>query len=95
MEFLHYLANNIPLFFLCFVMIFIALKNFRIRKLESSLFIVFSLLVILLSVIVEMETFGKATGRPILATFFTSAGYIVRPILLYVFVLLANMNDRR
>lgn len=76
-------------------MIFIALKNFRIRKLESSLFIVFSLLVILLSVVVEMETFGKATGRPILATYFTSAGYIVRPILLYVFVLLANMNDRR
>lgn len=90
-----YLTNNIPLFAICVVILFIAFRNRRIRKQESILFVVFTAIVLFLSVVVEIEKYAQRVSNPVLGTIFTSFGYIFRPILLYIFVLLANMNEPR
>ena len=95
MDFVTYLASNIPLFCISIVMLFISVRNLKIRKWESILFIVFTALVLYLSIVIAMETLAKNTGNVILGTIFTSTGYIVRPILLFIFVLLANMGRKK
>ena len=44
---------------------------------------------------VFIEKYSQAKGLPELGTVFTSIGYILRPILLYIFVLLTNMEYKR
>ena len=95
MELLHYLANNIPLFSICVVMLFIAIRNYKLRRRESIYFIVFTIILLALSVVVEMERYSQRTGHPTMGTIFTSLGYILRPSLLFIFILLANMDYRR
>ena len=95
MELLKYLANNIPLFSICAVMIYIAFRNLRLRKKESVYFLAFSTILLLLSVIVEMEKYSQRMGYVMVGTIFTSLGYITRPTLLFIFILLANMEYKR
>lgn len=95
MDIVHYLSSNIPLFSVCAVMLFIAIRNMRIRRKESVLFIVFTAIVLALSFVVEVEKLSQRNGLVVLGTVFTSLGYVLRPILLYVFVLLANMDYKR
>lgn len=95
MEFLDYLANNIPLFSICVVMLFIAIRNFKLRKNESIYFISFTVVLLVLSVVVEMENYAKASGNVILGTIFSSLGYVLRPALLIIFIMLANMEFKR
>lgn len=76
-------------------MYFISIKNFRVRRKESIYFITFTSIVILLSMIVEIEHFAQRIGNIALATCFTALGYIIRPILLFLFILLANMSEKR
>ena len=95
MEFVNYLASNVPLFCLSFVVIYLAIRNFKIRTKESILFLVFTTIVLFLSVVVEREKYAQRIGDVVLGTVFTSLGYIFRPILLYVFILLANMEQKR
>ena len=94
-EFVKYLTNNIPLFAVAIVILFISLRNIRVRKKESLLFISFIIIVLFLSVVVEFEKYSKVIGNIYLGTIFTSLGYITRPILLFVFILLANMDQKR
>ena len=94
-EFVKYLTNNIPLFAVATVILFISLRNIRVRKKESLLFISFIIIVLFLSVVVEIEKYSQAIGNVYLGTIFTSLGYITRPILLFVFILLANMDQKR
>lgn len=93
--FLDYLVSNIPLFCLSFVVIFLAVRNFKFRRKESIYFIVFTALVIYLSVAVYLERLEASFGHVVSATFFTTSGYIVRPILLFIFCLLANADKKR
>lgn len=95
MDFVNYLASNIPLFSVSAVIIFIAVRNFNIRRKESILFLAFTAIVLFLSVVVETEDYAQREGLVVLGTVFTSFGYIFRPILLYIFVLLANMEQKR
>lgn len=95
MEFLRYLANNIPLFSICAVMIYIAFRNLRLRRKESLYFLSFSTILVILSVIVEMEKYSQRMGYVVVGTIFTSLGYILRPSLLFIFILLANMETKR
>lgn len=95
MEFLNYLANNIPLFSICAVMIYIAFRNLRLRRRESLYFLVFSTILVILSVVVEMEKYSQRMGYVVVGTIFTSLGYILRPSLLFIFILLANMEYKR
>lgn len=95
MELANYLSSNIPLFCVSIAMIFIALRNIKFRKKESIYFLVFTFIVLFLSVVVELEVFSQKYGHPILGTIFTSIGYITRPILLFIFILLANMDQKR
>ncbi len=95
MDFFNYLANNVPLFSISLVMIFLSARNLKIRKRESILFLVFTAIVLLLSVVVTIEKLSQRDGLVVLGTVFTSIGYIFRPILLYVFILLANMEKQR
>ena len=95
MELANYLSSNIPLFCVSIAMIFIALRNIKFRRKESIYFLVFTFIVLFLSVVVELEVFSQKYGHPILGTIFTSIGYITRPILLFLFILLANMDQKR
>ena len=95
MDVFSYLANNVPLFSVCTVMIFLAVRNFKIRRKESLLFLVFTTIVLFLSIVVAFEKYSQRVGDVILGTAFTSIGYIFRPILLYIFILLANMDQTR
>ena len=95
MDIANYFASNIPLFSISAVIVFIALRNIKIRRKESILFLVFTAIVLLLSVVVEVEDYAQLKGLVVLGTVFTSFGYIFRPILLYIFVLLANMEQKR
>lgn len=90
-----YFVINIPLFTISIVMVFLAFRNLRVRKKESIFFLVFTLIVLILSVVVFMEKYSQAEGLPEVGTVFTSLGYILRPILLYIFVLLTNMEFKR
>lgn len=74
---------------------FLAFRNLCVRKKESIFFLVFTLIVLILSVVVFMEKYSQAKGLPEIGTVFTSIGYILRPILLYIFVLLTNMEFKR
>lgn len=94
-ELLRYFANNIPLFSICIVMLFIAIRNFKLRKKESAYFIVFNAILLALSLVVEMEKYSQKMGYVMVGTIFTSLGYILRPSLLVVFILLANMDFKR
>lgn len=91
----YYLVSNIPLFSISAVMIFLAFRNLRVRKRESIYFLVFTTIVLFLSVVVAMEKYSQRVGLPVVGTIFTSIGYIFRPILLCIFVLLTNMEYRR
>ena len=95
MEFLKYLANNIPLFSICATMIYIAFRNIRLRRKESIYFLAFSTILVILSVVVEMEKYSQRMGYVMVGTIFTSLGYILRPSLLFIFILLANMEYKR
>ena len=95
MDFSNYLVINIPLFAISVVMSFLAIRNIRVRKRESIYFLVFTAIVLALSVVVFIEKYSQAKGLPELGTVFTSIGYILRPILLYIFVLLTNMEYKR
>lgn len=95
MEFLNYLTSNIPLFAISAIMIFLAFRNLRFKRVESILFLVFTTIVLFLSVVVEFENYSQDAGLPVLGTIFTSIGYILRPTLLYIFTLLANMDFKR
>ena len=90
-----YLVSNIPLFAISSVMIFLAFRNLNIRKKESVYFLVFTTIVLFLSIVCALEKYSQRAGLPIVGTIFTSIGYILRPTLLYLFVLLANMEFRR
>lgn len=95
MDFANYFANNVPLFSICAVMIFLSIRNFKIRKKESILFLAFTIIVLFLSVVVTIEKGSQTIGNVVLGTVFTSLGYIFRPVLLYIFILLANMEQVR
>lgn len=90
-----YLASNIPLFSILAVIYYLALKNIRIKRQESLLFISFATIVLFLSVVVYIEKYAQKVDWPIVGTIFTSIGYVTRPILLYVFILLTNMGKAR
>lgn len=94
-DFLDYVVSNIPLFCVCFIVIFLAFRNFKVRRKESIYFLVFTTLVIYLSFAVALERDFARVGNAAAATIFTTSGYIVRPVLLYVFCLLANMERKR
>lgn len=95
MDLINYLASNIPLFSICAVMYFLAIRNIKLRKKEGILFIAFTTIVLFLSTVVTIEKYSQKMGYVELGTIFTSLGYIFRPILLYIFVLLANMEEKR
>lgn len=95
MEFLNYLANNLPLFSICVIMLFIAIRNFNLRRTESIYFISFNAILLFLSLVVEMENYSQKVGMPMVGTIFTSLGYVLRPTLLFIFILLANMDYMR
>ena len=95
MELLRYLANNIPLFSICAIMIYIAFRNLKLRRKESLYFLAFSTILVFLSVVVEMEKYSQRMGYVMVGTIFTSLGYILRPCLLFIFILLANMEYKR
>ena len=95
MDFSAYLVINIPLFAISIVMSFLAIRNIRVRKKESAYFLGFTAIVLILSVVVFFEKYSQAKGLPEVGTFFTAIGYILRPILLYIFVLLTNMEFKR
>ena len=93
-----YLADNLPLFSICVVMLFIALRNIKLRKKESLYFIAFAAILLMLSIVVAVERYSQAPGgmgNVVVSTIFTSLGYILRPSLLYIFILLANMEYKR
>lgn len=91
----NYFINNIPLFSISAVMLFLAFRNLRIRKRESIYFLIFTSIVLFLSVVVFFEKYSQAKGWPVVGTIFTSIGYVLRPALLCLFVLLANMEYKR
>ena len=91
-ELAKYLTNNIPLFSICAVILFLSIRNFKIKKRESILFIIFTLIVLFLSVVVEIEKYSQTSGWQITGTIFTSIGYVTRPTLLFIFIMLTNMG---
>ncbi len=95
MEFWNYLASNVPLFCISAVMIFLAIRNFKLRRKESIFFLVFTAIVLLLSGIVALEKYTAQVGNVVFATIVSSCGYILRPVLLYLFIYLANMDQKR
>lgn len=95
MDIVNYLASNVPLFSICLVMISLSIRNFKIKKVEAFLFLLFTGIVIFLALVVGIEIISQREGLVVLGTIFTSLGYISRPILLYVFILLANMDQTR
>ena len=95
MDIPNYLISNIPLFSISAVMIFLAFRNLRVRRRESIYFLVFTAIVIVLSAVCALEKYAQRAGLPVVGTIFTSLGYILRPILLFIFVLLSNMDFKR
>ena len=94
-EFIKYITNNIPIFSIAVIILFIAFRNLKIRKKESILFIVFTTIVLFLTVVVELEKYSQKIGNTVVGTIFTSIGYMIRPILLFIFILLSNMDQKR
>ena len=95
MRLLNFLASNIPLFSAALVVLFIAFRNLRVRKRESIYFITFTTIVLICAFIIFLEDFAKEKGYVTLGTISSFFEFILRPILLYVFVLLANMEQKR
>ena len=95
MDIPNYLISNIPLFSISAVMIFLAIRNFRVRRKESIYFLVFTSIVLVLSAVCALEKYSQRAGLPVVGTIFTALGYILRPILLFIFVLLSNMDFKR
>ena len=95
MGFVNYLVSNIPLFSICAVVLFLAIRNFKFRRNESIYFISFTVIVLFLSVVVYIENYSQAYSNVVLGTIFTALGYIFRPTLIYIFILLSNMGEKR
>ena len=95
MDISYIFGSNLPLFAICLVIIFLSVRNYKVRRLESIYFLIFTALVLVLFVVVLMEEYSCYHGMVVLGTIFTSIGYIVRPVLLYVFILTANMGQKR
>ena len=95
MDIPNYLISNIPLFSISAVMIFLAFRNLRVRRKESIYFLVFTSIVLVLSAVCALEKYSQRAGLPVVGTIFTTLGYILRPILLFIFVLLSNMDFKR
>ena len=95
MDIPNYLISNIPLFSISAVMIYLAIRNLRVRRKESIYFLVFTTIVIILSAVCALEKYSQRAGLPVVGTIFTTLGYILRPILLFIFVLLSNMDFKR
>ncbi len=93
MQIVEYFLSNASLLFLSVMMVFLAIVGMRMKKKEGKFFIIFTALVLLLSVVVGMENYAERSDNPVIGTIFTSMGYMVRPILMYIFVLLATFED--
>lgn len=95
MDITYYITSNLPLFAVCLVIIFLSIKNIKVRKMESISFLLFTSMVLVLFVVVLMEQYSSYNGLVVVGTIFTSLGYITRPILLYLFMLIANMGRKK
>ena len=92
MDVTYFICSNIPLFCMTIAMYFISIRNLAIKRRESIYFIVFTTIVLSLVAVVGTEKFTQANGYREWGTIATSFGYILRPCLLYIFLLLALIN---
>ena len=94
MDLLNHIISNIPLISVSVVMFYLAIRNIRVRRNESIYFILFTSIVLILSLVIEAEKHGTNHNDIVLATVFSSFGYILRPVLLFLFVFLANLETK-
>ena len=96
MEFVReFFRLNFPLFIIALGMIAIVVFDFRIKKRTSSYILAIIGSALCLAIFLEMEEFGKQTGNIPLTTIFAFFGYILRPFVIFLFILLGDKRFKK
>lgn len=89
-----FLVDHFALFCVAIGLTSIAIQNLRSRRRESILSLIIVGFVFILVAIWNLEKYGKSIGDITLATVFAYFGYVVRPIVLFLFIRLADKARR-
>ena len=85
-----FLTINFPLLIIIIGMIFVALYDYKIRKRVCSYILIILAFAFSLAVFLEIEQYGIGSKNIVVATSFAFLGYVIRPIVLCLFILLGS-----
>ena len=91
MEFVRdFFIYNFPLLIISVGMLCVAIYDHKVRKRVCSYIIAIISIALLLAIFLEVEHFGCAINNQVVATLFAFLGYSIRPIVLFLFILLGD-----
>ena len=85
-----FFVTNFPLLIVMIGMIAMCIYDFKSRKRMSSYAIAILTGALLLAIFLELEEYGRHIGSIYVATIFAFLGYVTRPIVLCLFILLGD-----
>lgn len=96
MEFVkEFFVLNFPLFIIALGMIIISVFEFAVRKRISSYILAIIGAALMLAIFLEIENYGKQSGNVALSTVFAFFGYILRPAVIFLFILLGDRQFKK
>ena len=96
MEFIKdFFITNFPLLIVIIGMVALCIYDFRVRKRTSSYVIAILFGALLLAIFLELEEYGRFIKSIPVATVFAFLGYVTRPFVLYLFILLGEGSFKK
>ena len=96
MEFVReFFIINFPLFIIALGMVAIAIFDFRVKRRTSTYILAIIGSALLLAVFLELEAAGKANCNIPMVTIFSFFGYIFRPVVIFLFILLGDREFKK
>ena len=92
MPYYYFIPQNFAVLVLAAAMLYICVENYRLRPFMSRVILSIIGITLLLSVFIVLEYYGIENGNVPVATVFCYLGYIIRPFLLYFFILLVTQH---
>ena len=90
----YFIVQNFILICILIVVVVNVLQHFNLNKRVSAYSITIMGLTFLLALSITLENYGKSIASIPLATIFALVGYIIRPIVIYLFILMSYKKIR-
>lgn len=89
----YYFVQNFILLCIFVVVIVNLLQNFSVDKKTNMYSIIVMAITLLLSLSITIENYGKSVGNIPLTTIFSVFGYVARPVVVYLFIMMSYKGN--